>query len=301
MARALIIGGSGFVGRHLQQALQPQFEVTASGRESDIGDAGQMARLVAKIAPSVVVNLASITTVAESFANPRETYRIGFLGTLNLLTALGESGFSGRFLNVSSSEVYGHPEDSQLPLTEQAPLRPMSPYAVNKAATEQLCYQWSRSARFEIVSARPFTHIGPGQSDRFAVSNMSRQVAEIMLGRRDRLIRVGNLDTTRDLTDVRDVARAYALLLEKGKNGEIYNVCSAKELSIRAVLEQLLAYAKTEIRIEQDPALVRSAEQKRILGSCDKLQQDTGWAPAVPLRTTLEDTVAYWLQKLEKG
>lgn len=301
MARALIIGGSGFAGRHLRQSLQPKFEVTATGRETDIGDAGQMARLVAGTAPAVVVNLASITTVAESFASPRETYRIGFLGTLNLLTALGESGFSGRFLNVSSSEVYGHPEESQLPLTEQAPPRPMSPYAVNKSATELLCYQWSRTARFEIVTARPFTHIGPGQSDRFAIANMSRQVAEIMLGRRDRLIRVGNLDATRDLTDVRDVARAYALLLEKGKNGEIYNVCSAQELSIRAVLEQLVAYAKTEIRIEQDPALMRNAEQKRILGSCDKLKKDTGWAPAIPLRTTLEDTVAYWLQKLERG
>ncbi len=299
MPRALIIGGTGFVGVHVQQSLLPKFSVTATGHESDIRDGEQVRRLVARVAPDVVMNLASITTVAESFANPQETYRIGFLGTLNVLVSLKEQGFKGRMLNVSSSEVYGHPAESELPLTERASVRPMSPYAVSKSATEQLCFQWSQTEQFEIVTARPFTHIGPGQSDRFAISNMSKQVAEIMLGKRNPLIRVGNLNTTRDLTDVRDVANAYALLLEKGRNGEAYNVCSAKELSIRAVLEQLIGYAEIEIKVEQDPSLVRGVEQKRICGDFDKLRRDTGWEPSVPLGKTLEDTVLYWVRKLK--
>jgi GDP-4-dehydro-6-deoxy-D-mannose reductase len=299
MPRALIIGGTGFVGAHLQQSLLPKFEITATGQESDVRDSLQIRRLVTKIVPDVVINLASITTVAESFADPMNTYRIGFWGTLNILVALKEIGFTGRVLNVSSSEVYGHPAESDLPLTERGPLRPMSPYAVSKVAAEQLCFQWGQTEPFEIVTARPFTHIGPGQSDRFAISSMSKQIAEIMLGRARPVVRVGNLDTTRDLTDVRDVARAYTLLLEKGANGETYNVCSAREQAIRAVLKQLIDYTKLEIKVEEDPSLVRSAEQTRICGNYDKLKKDTGWEPTTPLRSTLEDTISYWLRKLK--
>lgn len=299
MRKALIIGGTGFVGVHLQRLMLQSFAVTATGRDSDLRDGDQVRRLVAGVAPDIVINLASITTVRESFANPHETYRIGFLGTLNLLTALKELGFKGRMLNVSSSEIYGHPEETELPLTERSPARPMSPYAVSKSATEQLCFQWSQTEQFEIVTTRPFTHIGPGQSDRFAISNFSKQIAEITLGRREPVIRVGNLETTRDFTDVRDVAGAYMMLLAKGRSGEAYNVCSGREVSMGAVLEQLIGHAKIDVRVEQDPALVRDAEQWRIVGSYEKLNRDTGWDPQVPLEKTLGDTLSHWLEQIK--
>jgi GDP-4-dehydro-6-deoxy-D-mannose reductase len=299
MRQALIIGGTGFVGVHLQRLMRQDFAVTATGHGSDLRDADQVRRLVAGVAPDIVVNLASITTVRESFANPYETYRIGFLGTLNLLVALKESGFEGRMLNVSSSEIYGHPEETELPLTEHSPIRPMSPYAVSKSATEQLCFQWTQSERFEIVTARPFTHMGPGQSDRFAISNFSRQIAEITLGRREPVIRVGSLETTRDFTDVRDVAGAYMMLLAKGRSGQAYNVCSGREVSMDAVLKRLVERAKIDIRVEHDPALARDSEQKRIVGSYGKLNKDTGWDPEVPLEKTLGDTVSHWLEQIK--
>jgi len=299
MRKALIVGGTGFVGAHLQRLMLREFAVTATGHESDIRDRDQMRDLVTRIEPDVVMNLASITTVRESFASADGTYRIGFLGTLNLLIALRESGFKGRMLNVSSSEIYGHPQGTELPLTEKSLVRPMSPYAVSKSATEQLCYQWSQSEQFEIITARPFTHIGPGQSDRFAISNFSKQIAEIMLGRRQPIIRVGNLETTRDLTDVRDVAGAYRILLTKGRNGEVYNVCSGKEVSMGAVLGQLIERAKIDIRIKKDKSLVRDAEQRRLCGSYSKLNKETGWEPRVPLEKTLEDTVSQWLEQIK--
>src|SRR6267378_761455 len=299
MRKALIVGGTGFVGAHLQRLMLREFAVIATGHESDIRDRDQMRDLVTRIEPDVVMNLASITTVRESFASADGTYRIGFLGTLNLLIALRESGFKGRMLNVSSSEIYGHPQGTELPLTERSLVRPMSPYAVSKLATEQLCYQWSQSEQFEIITARPFTHIGPGQSDRFAISNFSKQIAEIILGRREPIIRVGNLETTRDLTDVRDVAGAYRILLTKGRNGEVYNVCSGKEVSMGAVLGQLIERAKIDIRIEKDKSLVRDAEQTRLCGSYSKLNKETGWEPRVPLEKTLEDTVSQWLEQIK--
>ncbi len=299
MRKALIIGGTGFVGVHLRRLMLQEFTVTATGHEADLRDRDQVRHLIASVEPDAVVNLASITTVRESFANPYETYRVGFLGTLNLLMALKEFGFKGRMLSVSSSEIYGHPEETELPLTEYSPVRPMSPYAVSKSAMEQLCFQWSQTEQFGIVTARPFTHIGPGQSDRFAISNFCKQIAEIALGRIEPIIRVGNLETTRDFTDVRDVTSAYVMLLTKGRSGEVYNVCSGKEVSMGAVLEQLIERTKIDVKVEEDHSLVRESEQRRLYGSYGKLNKNTGWDPKVPLEKTLGDTVSYWLEQIK--
>ena len=299
MQRVLIIGGTGFVGVHLQRLLQENFRVTATGHDSDIRDSDQTRRLVASTSPDLIINLASITTVRESFANPLETYRIGFFGTLNLLTSLKEIGFKGRMLNISSSEVYGHPSEAELPITEGSLIKPMSPYAVSKLATEALCFQWSQTEQFDIITARPFTHIGPGQSDRFAISNFAKQIAEVMLGRRDPVIRVGNLGATRDFTDVRDVAAAYISLQEKGRNGEIYNICSGNERSTDSLLAELIEQANVDIKIEQDHSLIRDSEQTRIYGSNEKLNRQTGWEPKISLTKTLNDALQNWCEKLK--
>ncbi len=296
---ALLLGGTGFVGTHLRHLLEAEYDVTATGHHDDVRSRELVGRLVAKTSPDIVVNLASITTVRESFEDPEKTYQIGFQGTLNLLSALKEYGFGGKLLNVSSSEVYGFPREAHLPIVEGTPTCPMSPYAVSKIAVEALCYQWSQTESFEIVTARTFTHIGPGQSDRFAIANFARQIAEIMLGMRVAVIHVGNLDTTRDLTDVRDVVRAYAVLLEQGGHGNIYNVCSGRETCLRNLLDNLIELSGLDIRVEQEPSLIRGREQQRTLGSFKKLHLETGWQPEMPLPRTLADTLAYWLEKLK--
>lgn len=299
MQTALLIGGTGFVGRHMQRSLLPCFKVIATGHTSDIRDGTQIESLVKSASPDWVINFASITTVKESFQDPLNTYRIGFLGTLNLLMALKKNGFKGKLLNISSSEVYGFPAYGQLPICEETFLHPMSPYSVSKIATEALCYQWSHTEQFKIVTARPFTHIGPGQSDRFSISSFSRQIAEILLEKREPVIYVGDLQTTRDFTDVRDVVSAYNLLLEKGVNGQVYNVCSGKETSMLSLLNQLIECAGIPIKVEQNESLMRNTEQLRIYGSYQKINKETGWSPTIPLGQTLADTLSYWVEKLK--
>lgn len=299
MQTALLVGGTGFVGRHMRHSLLPGLKVIATGHDCDIRDVAKIGNLVKSVSPDIVVNFASITTVRESFQDPLDTYRIGFLGTLNLLMALKENDFRGRMLNISSSEVYGAPPDDLLPINEEALLRPRSPYSVSKVATEALCYQWSQTEQFEIVTARPFTHIGPGQSDRFSISNFAKQIAQISLGKKPSVIKVGNLHATRDITDVRDVVRAYDLLLEKGRNGETYNICSGRETGIKALLNELIELAGIEISVEPDESLIRNAEQKRIYGSYEKIHNETGWDPKVSLSQTLADTFSYWAHALK--
>jgi len=292
--KALLIGGTGFVGRHLEQYCLPDYDVVATGRNADIRDENQVKYVVARTKPDVVLNLASITTVKESLERPLETYKIGFWGTLNLLRALKDIGFKGRMLQVGSSEVYGFPLPEQLPISETEPLRPMNPYAVSKAAIEALCYQWSQVESFEIVVSRSFTHIGPGQSDRFAISNFAKQIAEIKLGRRDAVLHVGDLEATRDYTDVRDVVRAYDLLLQKGVNGNIYNVCSGKEWSTKLLLNKLIDISGVTVTVAQDSSRMRASEQRRVCGDNKKLVKDTGWSQSTPLDTTLSDMLSHW-------
>lgn len=297
---ALLIGGTGFAGRHMEQNLKPHFKVIATGRASDIKNIHQIRQLIKNASPDLVINFASITTVKESFQNPLDTYNTGFLGTLNLLTVLKENDFKGKMLNISSSEVYGFPSNDLLPIREETSPRPMSPYSVSKIATEALCYQWSQTEAFNIMTARPFTHIGPGQSDKFSISNFAKQIAEIMLKKRKPVIQVGNLDTTRDFTDVRDVTAAYRLILDKGRNGEMYNVCSGEETSLHFLLNELINCANIPIEIKKDASRMRDAEQRRIYGSCEKIKKETGWIPTITLNRTLLDILSYWLEKLKQ-
>jgi GDP-4-dehydro-6-deoxy-D-mannose reductase len=294
----LLIGGTGFAGSHMQRLLAHEYRVVVTGHSIDIRNSGQILDLVKSSFPDFVVNFASVTTVKESFDDPYQTYQVGFLGTLNLLEALKKIKFRGRMLNISSSEVYGFPSRDELPVRETAPVRPMNPYSVSKASTEALCYQWSQLEQFEIVTARPFTHIGPGQSAKFAISSFTKQIAEILLKKREPVMHVGDLQTTRDLTDVRDVVRAYRLLMEKGRSGEVYNVCSNNEVSIRSVLNELIGLANTPISISQEEARLRKAEQQRTLGSFEKIREQTGWLPVIPLTQTLRDMLSYWREQL---
>ena len=289
--KLLLIGGSGFVGTHMSSALSEDFEVASPGPEIDVRNAELMKSLVADEKPDYLVHLAAVTTLGESFAKQSETYDINFGGVFNVLMALRESHFTGRMLYVSSSEVYGLLAESELPVSEKRLPKPLSPYAVSKIAAEALCYQWSQTEDFEIVTARPFNHIGPGQSERFAIADFARQIVAIKRGLAATVINVGDIDTTRDFTDVRDVVGAYSSLLISGKNGEVYNVCSGVERTIRSLIERMCDLAGVSVELRMDSARFRANEQRRVCGSSAKLVADTGWNPHFAIDQTLSDIV----------
>jgi GDP-4-dehydro-6-deoxy-D-mannose reductase len=305
MKKLMLTGAGGFVGNCIRQALlapeQPHGMELCPSLAADLRDGESLARECAEAQPDFVIHLAAQSFVPQSFADPRETFEINFLGTLNLLQALKHSDFRGRLLFVGSGDMYGLVGPDQLPVSENAPLKPRNPYAVSKVAAEALCYQWSQSGGMDIVMARPFNHIGPGQSERFVVSDFARQVVEIKLGLRAAEIAVGDIDVARDFTDVRDVVRAYLLLLQKGGNGETYNVCSGQERSVREILRDLIALARVDAVVKQDAARLRPAEQRRMYGSYEKLHHATGWHPEIVLEQSLAENITYWEHRLKNG
>lgn len=286
--RTLVTGLSGFVGSHCAQQLQA-VGLELQGRPVDLREPADVAAAVRAAAPEAVLHLAARSSVAQSFEDPRATCETNFLGTLTLLQALAAAGFTGRLLYVSSGEVYGSVDEAALPVGEAQPLRPRNPYAVSKVAAEALCYQWSQTGPFEVVVARPFNHVGPGQDARFAVADFARQVQRIRAGLAKPELTVGDVDVTRDFTDVRDVVRAYRLLLERGRNGVAYNVCCGVERSLREVVQALAAAAGVTLRIAVDPQRLRPAEQRRMCGDFGRLRDATGWQPAIPFERTVAD------------
>jgi GDP-4-dehydro-6-deoxy-D-mannose reductase len=295
--KLLLTGSDGFVGSELRHRVSC-IPLSDEQGSVDLRDADRLRRTVARIASDAVIHLAAQAFVPASFERPRETYEINFFGTLNLVKALKAAGFKGRFLFVRSGDTYGIVAPDELPIDEARPLRPRSPYAVSKVAAEALCYQWSQSETFEIVMMRSFNHIGPGQSERFVVSALARQVVEIRKGHWAPAILTGDIDVTRDFTDVRDVVVAYLLLLEQGRRGEVYNVCSGLEQPIRELLMRLLRLAGVDATVEQDPSRMRHAEQRRICGSPQKLERETGWRRRYALDTSLADILNDWEAKL---
>jgi len=289
----LATGLSGFVGSYCAQQLAA-VGLLHEGRPVDLRSREEVRAAVAEIEPDTVIHLAAQSSVVASVEDPTLTYEVNFGGTLNLLLALRDAGFRGRMLYVGSADAYGSVSQAELPVSEARPLKPLNPYAVSKVAAEALCYQWSQTGPFEIVIARPFNHIGPGQSDRFAVASFARQIAAYRAGRAQRRLAVGDIDTTRDFTDVRDIVRAYASLLVSGRNGEAYNVCSGVERSLRNVIQAMLGASGVTMEIEVGEERLRKLEQRRMLGSFAKLQADTGWKPEIPFEETLIDTLDYW-------
>ena len=293
--KLLLTGANGFVGRHAQAALP----CTPLPKGLDLRDRAALTAAVAAIQPDAVLHLAAQSFVPASFEDPRETFDINLYGTLNLLEALHGARFKGRMLFVGSGDTYGQVPEAALPVREDQPLRPRNPYAVSKVAAEALCHQWSQTSAFEIIMVRPFNHIGPGQSSRFAIADFARQVMEIRRGRRAPILQVGDLDVTRDFTDVRDVVRAYGTLLERGRNGGVYNVCSGREYRLRDLLGQLLALAGVDATVEQEPTRLRHAEQRRMVASFEALYRDTGWQPAVSMNESLQDLLNDWEKQLQ--
>jgi GDP-4-dehydro-6-deoxy-D-mannose reductase len=300
----LVTGHTGFVGRTVREVLRtprvrPSWRFAALPNNFDIRSP-ELAREVVKLQPDAVLHLAGLTSVAESFRSPEEFFDVNFNGTWNLLKALRSAAFDGRLLFVSSGDCYGDVAAAELPVAETRPLRPLSPYAVSKAAAESLCYQWARTNELDVVMTRSFNHLGPGQDARFAIPSFAKQVVAIRRGLNQPRIVTGNLDVTRDLTDVRDVVLAYLALLDKGAAAEVYNVGSGRETRLRDVLDQLIRLAGIEAEIVTDSARTRAGEQLRAMADVRKIEADTGWSASIPLSETLMDVLNDWEQRTER-
>lgn len=294
--RLFVTGLTGFVGQHLQSRLaspDSTWELLPAAAPYDLTDAESLSDLWPQM-PDAVIHLAGQTFVPEAFRDPARTLAINLFGTLNLLQALKARGFTGTFLYVSSGDVYGQVGESALPITEQHPPCPRNPYAVSKLSAEFLSLQWGLSEGWPVLVARPFNHIGSGQKDSFVIASAARQINRIKLGLQGPQLEVGDIDVTRDFLDVGDVISAYLALLENGTPGQVYNICSGREQSIRSLIEQLGDLAEVELQLVQDPARMRRADQRRVCGNHAKLAAATGWAPAITTQQSLRTILSDW-------
>ena len=303
--RALVTGASGFVGRYLVERLRAaDYEVVAAGGPHetepeflpiDLGDADSIRAAFDVARPDVVFHLAAQAFVPRSLEAPDETYEINVLGTARVLAVLRawsrENDAKVRFVFISSAEVYGAQPPSAMPLRESTAPNPVNPYAASKAAAEAVVLGEARSFGVDVVIARAFNHIGPGQNDRFVVPSFAHQLAAIARGG-EPVMHVGNLDARRDFLDVRDVVDAYIAIAERGESGEAYNVASGSAVSIREILGELIRIAHVPVEVRDDPARMRPSDVPIIYGSSEKLHERTGWAPRIPLRRSLQDVYA---------
>jgi GDP-4-dehydro-6-deoxy-D-mannose reductase len=288
--RALVTGAAGFVGRHLVAELTAAGDdVTETDRHTglDILDAEGLGALFAEARPEVVYHLAGQADVGGSWSSPVETFRVNAEGTLNVLLAAAEQGVD-RVLAVASADVYGVVTEEELPLTEASPLRPTSPYAASKLAADALALQAFLGHGLGVVRVRPFNHLGPGQSEQFVAPAIAARIARAERDGTD-TIPVGNLSARRDLTDVRDVVRAYRLLIERGEAGEVYNVCSGVDVSIQTLADLLVGLARRPVRLVTDPDLLRPVDLPVLRGDATRLHAATGWKPEIPIEQTVAD------------
>lgn len=312
MQRVLITGGTGFVGKHLVRLLKPTAAIAvlaptgdSGSREYDVAyydvdirSVDQLHAIVREVSPSEIYHLAAISSVAVSSRNPRLTFEVNVIGTYNLLDAAMSLPSPPRILNISTAQVYAA---SSMPLGEVSPTNPSNFYAATKAMTELMTVQYGKSEKGGVITARSFNHSGPGQPTDFVLPSIAKQFAEIEVGLRSPELEIGNLDVSRDFTDVRDVVRAYSALMSKGRTGEVYNVCSGIPVPLAQVISEFEALCNTRVKIHTDPTRIRRSDVTRVVGDRNKIENEIGWRPQIPLRTTLHDLLEYWRQDIRQG
>lgn len=298
--RLLITGATGFAGRHLVSC------AAARGHEPhglddgvDVRDGAALAAALRAVAPDAVAHLAGAASVGGSFDDPVGTWDVNLGGTLALLEALRAGAPEARALIVSSGEVYGRVGEDELPVGPETPLRPLSPYGASKAAADLAAAQYRAAYGLPALRVRAFNHVGPGQDARFVLPSVARQIAQAEHEGRDRVeVRLGNVDTRRDFTDVRDMVRAYLLILERGDPDAVYLACSGASRPVRELVEGLAPLARIPVTFTSREGLRRAGEQPDLYGSPARLHDDTGWTPEIPIETTLADTLDWWRERV---
>lgn len=293
--RVLITGASGFVGRWLvERLLETGHEPISLPIGADVVDAAVVRAAVDEVRPDAIAHLAAVAFVADAAADPATAFKVAVAGTVNVLEAVRASAPTATVLVIGSSDVYGHPAPSELPLSENAVLRPRTPYALSKAAQESVALAYGARYGGRVIITRSFNHTGPGQRPVFVVPALARRVEALAAGAAVD-IPAGNLDVRRDIGDVRDVVDAYRLLLEGaaegkiGAGGQAVNVCTGRSVAIRWVLEELCKLAGVEPRIRIDPALTREGDPPEIRGDPSLLERLTGWRATTPIAQTVAD------------
>jgi GDP-4-dehydro-6-deoxy-D-mannose reductase len=312
--QALITGIGGFAGSHLADYLlaETDWQVVGCvlnecdipdylrGRVScqvvDLRDAEAVQRMLDELAPDFIFHLAALAKVADSWRTPWPVLENNILGQLNLLQALVNLDAKPRMMVVGSNEEYGLVRPEELPLTEESPLRPNSPYGVSKVAQDMLGLQYFLSHQLPVIRVRPFNHIGPRQAPGFVAPDFARQIAAAEAGQRPPRMQVGNLDARRDFTDVRDMVRAYYLAVTQGIPGDVYNIGAGRSHSVQELLDTLLSYGQVGITVEQDPARLRPSDVPEVRCDATKFRALTGWQPSIPFETTLRDVLDDWRQ-----
>jgi len=317
----LVTGAHGFVGGHLLELLRgehPEVQAFALVRprggapvprpggatilEADIDDAAAVSAALATARPDRIVHLAGQSSVHHSWIDPGATLRTNVMGVVHLMEGLRAAALRPRVLVVGSADEYGIVDNPGVPVAEDTPLRPVSPYAVSKVAQGQLALEYAVPGGPEVLRTRTFPHTGPGRGEAFAESSFARQLVEVAAGRRPPVLSVGNLDAVRDFTDVRDVVRAYWLLLERGPHGvarpeTVFNVCSGRGVRVGDVLRRLIDLAGVQVEVRQDPSRFRPSDIPVLIGDNRRLRAATGWEPRIGLDQTLRDLLEDWRER----
>ncbi len=309
MKKALIIGAAGFVGSYLIHQLKDvdgyQVAVTKMPHETIPGEGfevydlnilerEQIEKLLAELRPDCIFHLAAQSSVFVSWKNPGLTIDVNIKGSVNVMDAVRTLDYKPRMLLIGSGEEYGHVREGEVPISEENAIRPGNIYAATKACQNLIGKIYTDAYQMEIMSVRAFNHIGPNQAPMFVVADFCKQVAEIEAGKQEPVIYVGNLSAKRDFTDVRDVVRAYSLLMTQGKAGETYNVGSGHAVEIQEILDKVLKLSRVPIQAKTDPAKLRPVDVPIIEADTTKLCACTGWERQIPLEQTLAETLDYW-------
>lgn len=312
--KVLITGADGFVGRHLAAFLSEEIGADVLGLDlrpprdagpwekcefgvCDILDRELVYSHINKFQPDYIFHLAAQSSVHHSWEDPQLTYNIALSGQANVFDALRATGKDAVIHVACSAEEYGRVREDELPIGEEHPLRPASPYALSKVMQDYHAVFCHQAYGMKAIITRAFNMTGPGQAPEFVVSGFARQIAEVEAGERDAVIRVGNLEARRDFSDVRDLVGAYWLLVQKGKPGEAYNVCCGCDRSIREILDMLLSMSRVPIKVEVDPNRLRKADIPVLRGDNSKMRELVGWVPTFSLEKTLADVLDWWRER----
>jgi GDP-4-dehydro-6-deoxy-D-mannose reductase len=316
--RVLITGITGFAGSHLAEYCLGRGDVEVFGTarwrsrmdnvegivddivliDCDLKDSVAVRHCLSEVRPDYIFHLAAQSFVPTSWKAPVETMMTNVVGQINIFEAMRELKLESRVQLACSSEEYGMVLEEEIPIKETNPLRPLSPYGVSKVTQDLLGYQYHQSYGLHTIRTRGFNHTGPRRGDVFVSSNFSRQIALVEKGKQEPVLRVGNLDARRDFTDVRDMIKGYWMALEKGEPGDVYNIGSGTDVTIRHMLDLLLGFSEVEIEVRQDPERMRPSDVEVLRADNSKFCGLTGWKPEIPLEKTLEDLLDYWRERV---